>query len=88
MNDFNKNIVLRNYVTYLKDEKTGNLIKNLPHTDNFLLKMWHTEILITDEYLKNNQDIENYDDIKRLNDKYKEIVEQEIEKRLNAEEFD
>lgn len=88
MSDFQKNIVLRNYVVYLKDEKTGKLIENLKYTDNYLLKLWHTEILIADEYLQNNTTIDNYNDIKRLNAKYKKIVEDEIEKRINAEEFD
>ena len=82
ISNFHEMIVLRNYAVYQESEETGILEKAIPCVDNYLIQVWHTEILITDEYLQNHQDIEHYNDIKRLNDKYKKLVEEEINKRI------
>lgn len=79
--DFHQMIVLKNYNTFKKD-KDETIIKSLPFIDCYLLTLLHTEIILTNEYLNNNKDIENYSDIKRLNDKHKKAVEIEINSRI------
>lgn len=40
------------------------------------------ECILTADFLDKNKDIENYDEIKRLNDKYKKMFLSEKDKRL------
>ena len=75
-------VVLKNYAVYQKSEKDNILQNALPFVDNFLLNKWHCEILIAEDFLQRNKDIENWDDIKRLNNKYKKLVEQQINSRI------
>lgn len=81
--NFYETVVLKNYKVYKKDEKKNVLQNALPFIDDFLLQTWNFECIITDEFLQKNKDIKNYDDIKRLNDKYKKMVEIEINSRID-----
>ena len=80
--DFYKMVVLRNYKVFKKNEKTHILENALPQIDNFLLQTFHFETMITDEFLQKNQDIKNHEEIKRLNEKYRRLVEIEINSRI------
>ena len=80
--DFYKMVVLRNYKVFKKNEKTHILENAIKEIDNFLFQTFHFETMITDEFLQKNQDIKNYDEIKRLNDKYRRLVEIEINSRI------
>ena len=81
-NDFYKMVVLRNYKVFKKNEKTHILENAIKDIDNFLLQTFHFETMITDEFLQKNQDIKNHDEIKRLNNKYRRLVEIEINSRI------
>lgn len=82
MSDFYKIVVLRNFKAFKKSEESGVLENAIPLLDEFLLQSFHTDTVITDNFLKENKDIENYEEIKRLNDKYRRLVEIEINSRI------
>ena len=80
--NFYETVVLKNYKVYKKDEKQNVLQNALPFIDDFLLQTWHYETMVTDTFLQKNKDIKHYDDIKRLNAKYRKMVEIEINSRI------